>query len=648
MRLACVGTFLLAVACSPQPNVPASRGDASHVQTAANGSDSMRSVESLKDASTITAAENIPTTTKSHATVLLSSTSLMRDLEKAGFDLVDMVEPGRELAGVGGLLPSNHDFYAASARVRDLVKVVEDDIAAAKRKDPSSGVGLAFSHRLMDVRALSSKNARWELIGVSQRLDRLFVDPAKCGEIRFIYRLAYTASVPNRKGANASATVISSRLPATLAVSYWNSDAKGACSSVAKRWQFDARTATVASLTSEGGPLHRSSRGSLKAVETNIQIVRWPSTVRGDMAGYAEYAMHALVPAANQLVLGPLENTPNPVELRKRWPTWEKAFESLGDPHIAESVAEGMFLAPQDMLATTATSVTPHGFARLQNRPFGAVYRNAPSAVRRLDELSCQGCHASRSIAGFHFLGEEIAPKESVNAILVERSPHLLEDLKRREGLVTKLASASPEAIKDPARLLGAIPFPEHGPSELLGKKGEHCGLSVGPAADPTFAKWKCEAGLVCTKSPDPEMGTCEPSKDLHAGDACEVGAIVSNVDSHRDRVTKFERKSCPGVCESNPVGFPSGACAGECTNLAEDESCGAIPFLVGFNGCLGKTTPFEDCIRENARSASLQRCDTTRPCRDDYICARTSKGEGACMPPYFLFQLRVDGHPAL
>ncbi|WP_437943724.1 hypothetical protein WMF27_00680 [Sorangium sp. So ce281] len=25
--------------------------------------------------------------------------------------------------------------------------------------------------------------------------------------------------------------------------------------------------------------------------------------------------------------------------------------------------------------------------------------------------------------------------------------------------------------------------------------------------------------------------------------------------------------------------------------------------------------------------------------------CARTSSGEGACIPPYFLFQLRVDGH---
>jgi hypothetical protein len=53
-----------------------------------------------------------------------------------------------------------------------------------------------------------------------------------------------------------------------------------------------------------------------------------------------------------------------------------------------------------------------------------------------------------------------------------------------------------------------------------------------------------------------------------------------------------------------------------------------------------------------------LKGCDANEPCRDDYICARTAAGHsaskdarerahGACIPPYFLFQLRVDGHPA-
>jgi hypothetical protein len=41
-----------------------------------------------------------------------------------------------------------------------------------------------------------------------------------------------------------------------------------------------------------------------------------------------------------------------------------------------------------------------------------------------------------------------------------------------------------------------------------------------------------------------------------------------------------------------------------------------------------------------------MRGCGEAAPCRDDYICARTPAGGGACVPPYFLFQLRVDGHP--
>jgi len=38
---------------------------------------------------------------------------------------------------------------------------------------------------------------------------------------------------------------------------------------------------------------------------------------------------------------------------------------------------------------------------------------------------------------------------------------------------------------------------------------------------------------------------------------------------------------------------------------------------------------------------------DQKTPCRDDYICAESFVPErGVCVPPYFLFQFRVDGHP--
>ncbi|MDX2054872.1 MAG: hypothetical protein SFV15_20885 [Polyangiaceae bacterium] len=645
-----VGTLLAILGCSPGA-LPKSKAEPAPVSSA---DPSVERPRPSADPSKAAGSDTHETAVVSAAapTVLLSSTKLLRELERQGFGFLEMLDPERALAGESAKPSTNQALAQRSQRYRDLVNVIREDIARARSKDPSSGVGLAFSHRLLDAKVLVSKEARWELIGVSQRLDRLYVKPEKCGEVRFIYRLAYATSAAGKNGT--LPTDIASRLPATVAISYWNTDGTAsakppspkettnACSLVAKRWMFDEKLATPSSLTAAGGPIHPASRGSLKAVEMNIQIVRWPSTVRGNMAGYAEYALHALVPVNEHLALGSLENTPEPERLVRKWPTWGKAKEGLASEHLRSKIERGTYLMEEGLLAKTAISVTPHGFGRLQNRPYFAQYKDASALVRKLDTLSCQGCHASRSIAGFHFLGDETAPEGSVNAILVGRSPHLLADLARRKGIVAKLAGmvTAPEASLEEALDIH-VPFPDQGGA--AGKKGEHCALTN----DPVFVGWKCAEGLQCEPSPELGMGTCTP-KELHAGDACEVGTMSFHVDPHRDRVINLAKKTCEGVCESNYVGFPSGACASNCGSLAADEVCGAIPFLVGFNGCLGKTTPFEDCIRQNARAAALQRCDETRPCRDDYICARTSAGEGACMPPYFLFQLRIDGHPSL
>jgi len=102
-----------------------------------------------------------------------------------------------------------------------------------------------------------------------------------------------------------------------------------------------------------------------------------------------------------------------------------------------------------------------------------------------------------------------------------------------------------------------------------------------------------------------------------------------------------MESASC--VCDDNKVGFPDGMCTAACDST---NTCGAIPQLVGFNACIAKSVSFEDCIKQNSAAAAVQSCDEGHPCRDDYICARSASGAGACMPPYFLFQLRVDGHP--
>jgi hypothetical protein len=87
--------------------------------------------------------------------------------------------------------------------------------------------------------------------------------------------------------------------------------------------------------------------------------------------------------------------------------------------------------------------------------------------------------------------------------------------------------------------------------------------------------------------------------------------------------------------------------CSGDCSKLSPGETCGNIAILQGFNDCLAARRAFADCLRDNVRPGALKACGETEPCRDDFICARTPAGKGACIPPYFLFQLRVDGHPS-
>ena len=72
------------------------------------------------------------------------------------------------------------------------------------------GVGSPFDFQLFDRDQLYSSATRFVLAGIANRMDRAFVDPASCGEIRLIYRLTQIGAPPvGDHGASA-------RLPMTL------------------------------------------------------------------------------------------------------------------------------------------------------------------------------------------------------------------------------------------------------------------------------------------------------------------------------------------------------------------------------------------------------------------------------------------------
>ena len=85
--------------------------------------------------------------------------------------------------------------------------------------------------------------------------------------------------------------------------------------------------------------------------------------------------------------------------------------------------------------------------------------------------------------------------------------------------------------------------------------------------------------------------------------------------------------------------------CVYGCTALKEGEVCGRTPGK-HFNRCVARGNSFEHCLSERTHKTGLKRCDLEDPCRDDYVCSRNPDAAGGiCIPTYFVFQLRVDGH---
>jgi hypothetical protein len=295
--------------------------------------------------------------------------------------------------------------------------------------------------------------------------------------------------------------------------------------------------------------------------------------------------------------------------------------------------------------------VTPRGLSRGQNRPFSSVFtvkelgalaleknarvRSPEAVLRRLDSLSCQGCHEARSIAGFHQLGDDPKGAPLGNALDEGSSPHVVAELARRARVMNAALSG--------AAVDFATGFPERTGS---GGYGDHCGLG----SDPSFGDWRCAEGLVCRAYDAPRgdpVGQCLPAVAERAGDPCEHGPLNAAPDATRDRVARVTREACAAnaVCNRNAVGFPGGMCTEDCSSLSPSGRCGAIAVLEPFNACVARGEPFFECLTSHSRPAGLRACSAAEPCRDDYVCARTATG-GACIPPYFLFQLRVDGHP--
>lgn len=566
------------------------------------------------------------------ASVLSEHPETLRALERKGYDLGTLLS-GAPYANASG--------FAASPEGAALIAAVNSDVAEAKAGDRQLGVGMAFSHRAFDARWLSSKEVSFELVGVANRVDRRHTAANGCGEIHLVYRLGY---------ANAQAR---SRLPMTVMLVYPQAKINGDCSRVASSWLGLPKTPgddTATALAT--GPLARL--GKANRLEMNYQLVRWPSTTRTDMGGHAEYSLRVFSREGTTLAAAPLENTP-------RTDLSEDEQKALG-AWVAANVKDidrGTSVLPAQFLATKAISAAPKGLGRGQNRPFAqllgvsgdklpgvdlagsSVVKSKMALVRRLDTMTCQGCHQARSVAGFHVLGHDRPEMAAVNALIDGFSPHARELAAYRKSDLESVVGRRERPV---------LPFAERAGN---GSYGATCGLG-----DAGFADWTCDQGLTCSDLNGDDVGMCVSQGRRRVGQACEESTVTFSADPHTDKVSAARVSACElpngagGRCVrsgGDPGGFPTGMCSGGCATLGKVEGDGICGLAVptGFNACIGAGKPFEQCVAGGSKQYR-RACDVNTPCGQDYVCAAVpgaAAGKGACLPPYFVFQARVDGH---
>jgi hypothetical protein len=479
----------------------------------------------------------------------------MRDLDRGRFGLGRVMLRGQS---ADEPLSNSQLFALPSMEPVGRALDAEFDKYIARHKaslaNETIGVGDSFDFQLFDRALLFSPNTRFVLAGIVNRMDRAYVHEVDCGEIRLIYRLTRTDIQ-----ATAGEGAVSPRLPMTLNVVL---KAKGdaaidasvkplACADIARRWLAAGElpltgAALAESLTARDGPLGLIGPADITHIETNLQIAHAPKSHLRDFR--TDYLMKVFDYDARSKTFteAPMENQIDrervmaDARLGGEFKAW------LLDPsHFAE-LDRGTIVIPEKFLATAAIAPTPVGFSASDLQPaFGLVQgdvagseplfkekdvvaalkkaaergftlqnvRSVAGFERRLNDITCAGCHQTRGIGGFHFPGVDWMAAKPDNSIVVPASPHFFSDQIRRRDILTALRDG-----KQPDYSRGFSSRPQaRGSSELAGTEyedgwGAHCYVQHANAADNdrSFKSWTCAEGLICQPAgAASRMGMC-------------------------------------------------------------------------------------------------------------------------------------------
>jgi hypothetical protein len=462
---------------------------------------------------------------------------ILRELDRGHLGLFGMLQPERSF-----VFPSTGGLIFGLPSVRAAIDAEFDRyIAKHKAGHPGEtiGVGETFDLQLFDRSLLYGPDTRFVLAGIVNRMDRAYVSPASCGEIRLIYRLT-RANAP-LTGENA----VSQRLPVTLNLVL---KAKGDlpigpdgstinCAEIARRWLAAGELSLTGAelgekLTATGGPLDLVDYKNIDRIETNIQIGHAPKSALRDFRTDYLLKVFNYNAQARRFEEAPMENQIDrdrilaDDKLRRDFKGW------LLDPKHLGEFDRGTVLIPEKYLATGAIAATPAGFDASDLLPeFGLTQGEGANPVfpesdvvaalkkaaadgirlqnihsvagfeRRLNDITCSGCHQTRGIGGFHFPGVDWMAAKPSNSTVVPASPHFFGDqVRRRDILVAIRDGKSP----DFSRAFSARPQ-LRGNTELAGTEysdgwGAHCyqGGAKSAENDRSFRGWTCAEGLAC------------------------------------------------------------------------------------------------------------------------------------------------------
>ena len=471
---------------------------------------------------------------------------VLRALDGERFGLGRMIEPARSVDA-----PRANDGLFALPSMAPVRRAIDNEFDRyvarhqANLANGTIGVGPSFDVQLFDRALLVSAQSRFVLAGIVNRMDRAYVSPDSCGEIRLIYRLTH---------AETGEAAASPRLPVTLnIVLKAKGDAYGAaisCSAIARRW-LDAGESQLGGaelttrLNSKDGPLASIKPENIDRIETNLQIAHAPKSATRDFRTDYLLKVFRLNSQTRVFEEALMENQIDrekifgDAALKREFRAW------LFDPKNLAELDRGTILVPEKFLATGAIAATPVGFtpSKLQpafgfvqadgygNEVFGegevvaALKKAAQSGVefenirsvagfeRRLNDMTCSGCHQTRGIGGFHFPGVDWMAEKPSNSTVVPASPHFFGDQIRRRDILTALRDGAP-----PDYSRGFSNRPQlRGSTELAGTEyddgwGAHCYQQKPKPADndASFRSWTCAEGLACQPiSNASRMGMC-------------------------------------------------------------------------------------------------------------------------------------------